>query len=510
MKPTRLAAFPGLAAPLGLVAPLVIALLVAACSINPVTRRPSFTVMSAAKEREIGAREARKVEQGMGLVDDPALTAYVQEIGARLAKFSPWQDVVYTFYVVDLKEPNAFALPGGHVFVTRGLLAMCNSEDELAGVIGHEIGHVAARHAVQRISTATPLIPIAVATGIAGAITSIVSPTLGNAVGGSGSLAVMAFLAPYSRGQENQADEVGQKIAAQAGYDPSGIAHFLHTLDRYGQARAEAAEREGKKPRSPSFLDTHPTTPSRVARTTERAAELTRAPGTPIAPGRAAFLSRIEGIVVGEDPVQGVFEENVFLHPELSFAMDFPEAWKTQNTRVFVAATSPEKNAAVVLRLAAPGGDPMQAARALAQEVQPSLTEQLESTRIHGLPAVRGTTTLKGNHVDLTWIAHGGNIYLISGVTPRRRGDDFQPSFEKSARSFRPLSAAQVSQVAEARLRVRRARAGEDVESFAKRSGGAWDPQITAIANAVEEGARLQKGQLMKVPIPQPFERRGG
>ena len=218
-------------------------LLIAGCVVNPVTRRPEFVVMSARQEREIGAREAANVEKAMGLVDDSDLVAYVRRIGDRLAVHSPWQDVVYTFHVVDMAEPNAFALPGGFVYVTRGLLALVNSEDELACIIGHEIGHIAARHAVQRISRAVTLAPVAIVTGIAGAVTSIVSPMLGDALGSSGALAVEAALAPYSRRQENQADEVGHGWPANqwlvhAPYSASSSAKWRYTVERCTPARS--------------------------------------------------------------------------------------------------------------------------------------------------------------------------------------------------------------------------------------------------------------------------------
>ena len=128
-----------------------------ACAVNPVSGRPEFTVVSEAHERELGEEESRKVAAEMGLYDDPTLVAYVRSVGERLAAVSPRRDVAYTFQIVDMEEPNAFALPGGYIYVSRGLLALTNDEDELAGIVGHEIGHVAAKHAVRRVSRAAPL-----------------------------------------------------------------------------------------------------------------------------------------------------------------------------------------------------------------------------------------------------------------------------------------------------------------------------------------------------------------
>lgn len=269
---------------------------------------------------------------------EPALAAYVQAVGAKLAAVSerpagPWQ-----FLVVDRPEPNAFALPGGHVYVTRGLLALANSEDELAGVLGHEIAHVTASHSTKRLGAAVATAPLAIASGLAGLAVGIVSPALGSAVAGAGELVTEGLvLAPYSREQEHEADEIGQTLAARAGYDPAALPRFLETLDR------EVALAPGQKREGSSFFDSHPLTPDRVARTEERARQLARAAASPIAGARGAFLAKLDGLVVGEDPAQGVFQGRVFLQPELGLALDFPAGWKTRNTNEAVGALSPER-----------------------------------------------------------------------------------------------------------------------------------------------------------------------
>src|SRR5213594_2313734 len=227
---------------------LAVLALLGVCTRNPVSGRAELTIMSSAEERRIGAEQAAEVARTIGLVDDPRLGTYVQEVGRRLAARSPCRDVTYTFAVVDMAEPNAFALPGGEIFVSRGLLVLANSEDELAGVLGHEIGHVAARHAARRVTRAAPL---AVVTALGAGITGLVSPLVGGLLGGIGELANSALLAPYSRDQEREADCVGQEIVAGAGYDPAAFSTFLHTLER-----EEAQHRD--QARAWSFFATHP------------------------------------------------------------------------------------------------------------------------------------------------------------------------------------------------------------------------------------------------------------
>ena len=154
----------------------LLAFLLSGCAVNPVSGKSEVALISAEEEQELGAQEAEKVKQSMGLIDDPEILAYVKAVGRRLAEHSPRKDVDYTFHIVDMEVPNAFALPGGYVYVSRGLLVLVNSEDELAGVMGHEIGHVAGRHAVQRVTRSVATSPFRIVTGIAGAAASIVAP----------------------------------------------------------------------------------------------------------------------------------------------------------------------------------------------------------------------------------------------------------------------------------------------------------------------------------------------
>jgi predicted Zn-dependent protease len=237
-------------------------------AVNPVSGRTEVAVLSADEERQLGMEEAGKVESSMGLVTDPALVAYIQAVGDRVARPSPRRDVAYTFKVVNQPEPNAFALPNGNIYVSRGLLALANSEDELAGVLAHEVVHVAARHTVRSANVAVATSPLRIATGIAGVAAGIIAPRVGEGIMGLGETASEAFMAPYGRSQEREADDVGVELAARAGYDPKGLPGILQALER-----EEALRRRG--PARQSFFDTHPATPERVRETEHRA----RVPG---------------------------------------------------------------------------------------------------------------------------------------------------------------------------------------------------------------------------------------
>ncbi|MCP5069568.1 MAG: M48 family metalloprotease, partial [bacterium] len=259
----------------------------------------------------------------MGLVDDPELSAYVRAIGARLAANSPRQDTKYEFRVVDMPEANAFALPGGYIYVSRGLLTLCNSEEELANVMGHEVGHVAARHSAQRETRAA-------GAGLLTALGTILAGAYGGAeaaqtVGQIGQVAGAGLIASYGRDQERQADSVGQRLSARSGWDPHQMSTFLRTL--------EADGRLAHGNRAPSFFDSHPATPERVGNTAALAGTLVRAATPPIARNRADFLRRIRGIMVGPNPAEGVVDGSSFLHVGMDFRMKFPDGWNVQNGR---------------------------------------------------------------------------------------------------------------------------------------------------------------------------------
>lgn len=466
------------------------------CSVNPVSGLPEVTLLTAEQEKKIGAEEAKKVEQQMGLLEDAALVPYMENVGQRLAEQSPRRDVAYRFHIVDMVEPNAFALPGGYVYVTRGLLALVNSEDELAGVVGHEIGHVAARHSVQKISRQGPF---ALVTNVVAGVTGLVSPLVGNIVGGVGEFAQSLVFSPYSRSQENEADEVGQEMAAKAGWDPAGLSVFLNTL-----GREEALMHDG--PRRPSFFDSHPATPDRVAKTSKHATRLQRSARAPISASPEAFLKRLDGLVVGQRAANGMFQEQTFQHPGMNIFMEFPDKWQLENTPQQIAAASPDGEALIVLRAVAKGNDPMEGARALENESKSSVVEKTTPATIGNLPAARTQLEVDSKvMLDLTWVAHSGMIYQIAGLAPKKRFDSLRPKFHTAAQSFRPLTPEERVGIREKRIRLVKAREGETLRTLVNRSNSVWKAEQVAVANGLVDTERLKDGQLIKVVVLEPY-----
>ncbi len=474
-------------------------MLLAACARNPVSGRPEVTLVSAAEERRIGEEQAAEVARTIGLVDDPSLGTYVREVGRRLAARSPRRDVTYTFAVVDMVEPNAFSLPGGEIFVSRGLLVLANSEDELASVLGHEIGHVAARHAARRVTRAAPL---ALVTALGAGVTGLVSPAIGGLLGGIGALANSALLAPYSREQEREADRVGQEIGAGAGYDPAALSTFLHTLER-----EEALHRD--QARAWSFFATHPPTPERVATTAREAAHLTRAGSAPVAASDVDFLGHLEGLSVGLSARDGVFEGTTFRHPDLRFAIRLPTGWKTANGRSAIGAVAPDDAAIVLLDRPTTSPDLREAERAFEKDVGSGPLPDVEKLVIAGLPAIHAAAVIDSRRgplaLDLTWIAYAGAVYRVIGIAPAGKAETFRTAWRQTAASFRPLTASERRAIRETRVRLVGARSGETIGDIVRRTGSAWNAEEAAVANEVASGDVLAAGRLAKIAMTEPY-----
>lgn len=454
--------------------------------------------LTLARETAIGDSEAKKVEETMGLVENPTPVAYVRQIGERLAAVSTQPSGPWSFKIADSPEPNAFALPGGHVYVTRGLLALINSEDELAGVLGHEIGHVTAHHTAKRIGATVLMAPVTLASAIAAMAVGLVSPLLRDAVQSTGQLITGGLvLAPFGRAQETQADEIGQTLAARAGYDPAGLPRFLHTLGR-------EAELQGGDEHRFHFLNDHPMTEDRVAKTGARAGTLTRQAGTPLAAKPADLFAKFDGLLVGADPAQGLFRENLFLHPALDLAIEFPEGWKTLNTAEAAGAVSPEQDAIVALRFVA-ADTSLDAVLEKAMKEQRGI--QFERRTIRGLPAARTLHTGGSQAADITLIGYRGDVLAVVGHSSARAAKSFEPIFGETARSFRALRTSELRGIRESRLRVWTAHSGETAADLAKRSESTWSAAQLAIANGVELDSRFELGRPVKVAIPEPYSR---
>ena len=321
----------------------------AGCATNPVTGRTELALISEGQEIAMGQEAAVQVEGSVGVVDDAALNEYVQRIGARMAQASERPELPWRFRVLDDPTPNAFALPGGFIYVTRGLLSLMNSEAELASVLGHEIAHVTARHSVQQISRAQ-LGQIGLVLGM------IFVPELAQFGELAGQGLGLLFL-KYGRDAERQADDLGFGYALRSGYDVREMPDVFAAL-------ARASELEGRSP-LPTWLSTHPNPEERIERINATLAESVVAWDTTQV-GAEAYFRRIDGMVYGENPRHGFFRGTTFLHPDMRFQLTFPTGFRLQNLTAAVQAVSERQDAAIQLTLA--GGSAEEAARAFVNQ----------------------------------------------------------------------------------------------------------------------------------------------
>ncbi len=444
-----------------------------------------------------------ELAQSIGFVDDPELLAYIETIGERIVAQGNRSEIDYSFYILDMPIPNALALPEGQILVSRGVLVLVNTEDELAGILAHEIAHVEEHHAVERQGLAVVTSPIRLSADIAGWATGLIIPGLGDAIVELGESTEGLVLAPYSRDQEREADRVGQTLAAAAGYDPDGLVSLLDTM-----AKAEALAPENVHEKS--FFDSHPTTEERVALTREHGTTLTSGPRPAAARERPQLLAMLQGIVIGEDPGKGFFDENWFVHPVLEFAMAFPPEWEGINTGGFVGAQAPEEETFVMLALVGRGSDPMDGAKAASKTLEIDVVSSARAGTLNGLDAAKSQAQIAGpdgeiQKMELTWIAHGGLIYQVMGVAEIERFDAVNELMRKSAHSFRPLTEEELAGILVAQLDVVEGRDGESIQALAERVGSPWSVEAIAVVNRRPADAPLDAGELVKLGVQKSY-----
>jgi predicted Zn-dependent protease len=433
--------------------------------------RKRTVLLTSADDIRAGAEAAASVEVDIGLLNDVELQAYVEGIGKKLLRGLPRRDFAYRFLIVDQMEPNAFALPGGHIYVSRGLLALINNVDELACVLGHEIVHAARRHAAQQQAVARYQSPMSLPRSRA------------------------ATIAAYGRDMEREADALGQRLCAAAGYDPMGLSTFLRSLDKRERLLIGA-------PRVPTFFDTHPGSRERASTNSARASELRWKRDPYLTDVRAEHLDQIDGMAIGDRVETGVFLDHVFVHPGLGFEMTFPKGWDLQNSNRAVGAAAPRGTAAVYLSSDLPAGDLTSAADEFAvkaaEDYGVKLTEK-KHVRLGEIQAVRYGFEGGGISAKVTFFPFAEATWRMVGLAPSGVADRFFPQILLSMRSFGPLSDEHRAEVETQLLRVVLARAGDDIIRLGNRTENVLAPGATALLNGLYGNETFDGGELMKI-----------
>ncbi len=433
----------------------IAAMSLSACTTNPATGQSQFTaLLPASSEAKVGADEHAKVEAQFGKFMTGPIADYVNSVGQRVAKNTERKDVQYRFYVLDTPMVNAFALPGGYTYFSRGLLTLANSEAELAAVIGHEIGHITARHAASRMSQGM----------VAGLGAAVIGAAVGGAAGQVASLGSNLYISSYSRGQEHQSDELGVRYLHRAGYDPMAMAQFLYSLDR--QSKLEA--KENGKGTGFNYFSTHPLTAERVQKARQEAAKFA-ANNTE---NRKTYLNKINGLIYGDSPDQGFAKGNRFYHPALDFTFTVPKGSKITNATSQVISQHPNGTTVVFDFAKSKTTNP---STFVTQDwLKGKNAAPVEAISVNGQ---RGATTafagnVQGKNVTIRLTAiekSPGQYYRFQMAIPRNVSGAFTNELKETTYSLRKMTGREKASVQPKKIRVLVAPAGSTVASMANR-----------------------------------------
>ena len=463
---------------------LLLSLMLAACATNPATGGRMLSLISEGQEIEMGRAYAEQIASTMPRYDDEELQAYVNRIGQGLAATSERPNLPWSFVVLDDAAVNAFAVPGGYLYVTRGILTHFNSEAELAAVLGHEVGHVTARHSVEQLSRQQLL-------GGLLAVGSIVNEDV-RGLSGLGAAAIGIFGLRHSRDDEHQADELGVRYALRDQYDPREAVKVHTMLGRQTEARGGRG--------TPNWLATHPSSADRIERIQQRVSAI---PETELASTRVLpneYLTSVDGIVFGLDPRDGFFQGPRFMHPNLEFEFSMPEGWETANLTQAVVGQSPKEDAVVQLTLGNTG-DHANAAREFFN------SEGIQSnggrrTSVHGHPATVGTFEAPTDGGSVSGVAgfidYGDRTYQILGYTPTQQFRAYEASFRSVIGSFDRLTDRAALAVQPLRIDVRTIQRSATLGAMVEDEGSPVAVEELAIVNGIDVDTRLSRGDRIK------------
>ncbi|MDX2458372.1 MAG: M48 family metalloprotease [Gammaproteobacteria bacterium] len=450
--------------PLTILLLLVTGLLLTACATNPVTGGSDFVLMSEDEEIRLGLKYSTEVLQEMPAYKNPALEELVQRIGKQLATHSHRPNLAYQFTIVDSTSVNAFALPGGYIFITRGMLAFLNSEAELAAVLGHEIGHVTARHSVRQQSTAA-------VTGILGAV--VAASTGINGVDSLTDMAGTAIVRGYGREHELEADRLGAEYLAKSGYDPAAMLEVVGILKNQEAFEVATARQEGRDPNVyHGLFSTHPDNDARFREVINAARKFST--GTTTRVGRDSFLLRLDGITFGDNAREGIVSDNRFYHKDLNFSLTFPKDWRIDNQTQKIIATPGNKDGLIQMTIAEIKGrlSPRQFMEQQMQLDNPRQGKTFSTGGLQGYTAVANGETPYGlRRVRYAVVSRGGSAYIFAGTaSDRKNSGKYDAAILATAKSLHGLTTAEKKLAAGKKLDIIRVTRGMTYASLARRS----------------------------------------
>ena len=467
---------------------LAVVLLLQSCAVNPVTGKRQFMLLSKDQEQALGAASDPGIVATYGKYDDPRIQQFINAKGRMMGRVSHLPKQKYEFKVLDSPVVNAFALPGGYVYFTRGIMAHFNNEAEFAGVLGHEIGHITARHSAEQYSK-----QILAQVGLmAGMVLSEDFRKYANLANTGVGLLFLKF----GRDNESQSDQLGVEYSTKIGYDAKEMAGFFSTLKRLSDQGGGSI---------PTFLSTHPDPADREKKVGEMAREQQRKlSGRQFKVNRESYLRMIDGLVYGEDPRQGYFENNNFYHPELKFQFPVPSAWQTVNMPTQVQMAPKDGKALMLLSLSSEKSL-SRAADAFLEQFQLQQTGR-QNKQVNGLPA----TVIQAQQVDQQsqqvikamayLIQYNGTVYQLLGMAYQQDFTAYSSRFQTTMEGFKKLTDASKINVKPERIKIVQVSKASRFQDVLKANGIPSNRyEELAILNSMQLNTQVPKGELIKV-----------
>jgi len=456
------------------------------CAANLATGERHLNLISESDEIAMGQQADTQVVASIGLYADESLQRYVQELGTKLAKTSERPNLPWTFRVVDDPTVNAFALPGGFIYVTRGLMSYVQNEAELSGVIGHEIGHVTAQHSVHSMSS-QQVTQLGIAVGM------MIKPGLQRYDQYLNAGLGLLYL-KYSRDDESQADRLGFRYMVRADNDPRQMIQVFDMLNRVSQA--------GGGGRVPEWLETHPNLDHR-SEDFQKEIDTLQMNMNSLTVNRDSYLRLIDGMVFGQNPRQGFFRDSHFYQPDLEFEFVFPSGWQTLNQKEVVAAVSSNQDAVVQITLAQGTSAEQAAEQFFGQDGIQS--DRVETGRLDGLPVVSAAFRARTEDVELhgkaAFVEHRGYTYQLLGYTTEQLWAQYRDILVNTIGSFRRLTDSKILQVQPMHLKIVTVRNTSTLGELANQEGSPVQVETLAIINQTDQNAGIRAGERIKMVI---------
>jgi predicted Zn-dependent protease len=453
----------------------------------------TLNAQSIEKDKRLGKEAYENVVSTMGLYEDSAMTAYVNKLGQKLVSHLDSALFDYHFYIINEESPNAFAVPGGYVFITTGILPLIETEDEFACIIGHEIIHANNRHTIRqvrkRIIPVLVELPVDIVAAIVPGADIIAAPVR---------TTNQLLFASYSRKFETEADDYGIALAAKSGYDPTALPRVLNRMNK-------AIELITGESESKSYFADHPYTPDRNANIEKQVKKLRVVKSAPVS---SNFLMEFNGVIYGESAANGVVRKNVFMHPDIDFYIKYPEDWAVQNMDTAVAASSPDKDAALVLTMADSKLTAEQAGKkylsklsknykSILSSAEPFKVNDNEGYLVSFEEVVYGDTT----HAYVLWLTIGDNLFRLTAVSNNHQ----RKTLLTIAESLRKLTPEERASIMDRYMKVVQAQSGETMKTLSERTGNTLRLDLLDVINDRNKERVLKEGDLIKIVIEKPY-----